>query len=414
MQWIQATSAIYYCNLAGVSLAYNDLDLGGARAEMATWCSMAAVVVMAMGMRAVLHHWSGNWSEQARHEARLIRTGRALVVYLLALGFSAVVGAVAPHIPRLTQPLMALGIARWVLVFLFAYAVIETRRHYFLLALVVALEVVIGFTGFFADFKSIFFVLLVVLSGGSLALKGWRFVVGIVLAGLLIFLGLVWTAVKTDYRQALNQGSQEQRVLVPLGQRLVILLGLTRSIGPTELESAAEDMALRLSACKFFALTMENVPTYVPYEHGALWWGAIKQTIMPRLLFPRKREIYDSLEASYYTGEDVAGPEAGNSMGIGYCAESYVDFGPVGMFLPVFLLGVYYGWIYRAFVTLTTRKIFAFSIVASLMFSCAFALETTNNILLGRVMIYSLAMAIFVACCGNPVWEFLTATVKRR
>jgi hypothetical protein len=307
---------------------------------------------------------------------------------------------------------MALTMVRWMTVFLFAYAVIETRRNYPSLAVVVALELGIGFTGFFADFKSIFFVLLVVLSGGSLAFKGWRFLLGMVLAGLLIFLGLVWTAVKADYRQAVNEGSQEQRALVPVRQRFATLLELTRSIGPAELENAGEEMAQRLSTCKFFAVTIENVPTYVPYEGGRLWWAAVKQTLMPRLLFPHKREIYDSTEAAYYTGEDVTGPEAGNSMGIGYCAESYVDFGPAGMFLPVFLLGGYYGFIYRAFVIRSARKIFAFSIVASLMFTCAFALETTNNILLGRVTAYSLAMAVFIACLGGQIWEFLTAAPK--
>jgi peptidoglycan/LPS O-acetylase OafA/YrhL len=110
----------------------------------------------------------------------------------------------------------------------------------------------------------------------------------------------------------------------------------------------------------------------------------------------------------------VAGPEEGNSMGIGYCAESYVDFGPIGMFLPVFLLGVYYGLIYRSFVIHSVRKIFAFSIVASLMFSCAFALETTNSILLGRVAVYSLAMAFFIACLGGQIWDFLTASPQRK
>ena len=100
--------------------------------------------------------------------------------------------------------------------------------------------------------------------------------------------------------------------------------------------------------------------------------------------------------------------------GIGYCAESYVDFGPAGMFLPVFLLGVYYGFIYRAFVIHSTRKIFAFSIVASLMFSCAFALETTNSILLGRVAVYSLAMACFIACLGGRIWEFLAVSPNRK
>ena len=51
-----------------------------------------------------------------------------------------------------------------------------------------------------------------------------------------------------------------------------------------------------------------------------------------------------------YTGSRVAGTEEGTSIGIGYMAESYIDFGPIYMFVPILLLGVFYGLIYRYFI----------------------------------------------------------------
>ncbi len=74
---------------------------------------------------------------------------------------------------------------------------------------------------------------------------------------------------------------------------------------------------------------------------------------MPRFLFPDKPVLDDSERTRTYTGMNVAGMEQGTSIGIGYIGESYVDFGPVKMFAPIFLLGLLYGLIYRFFVTKT-------------------------------------------------------------
>ena len=105
-----------------------------------------------------------------------------------------------------------------------------------------------------------------------------------------------------------------------------------------------------MSYVQYFALTMVNVPTSMPYEHGALWAGAIRHIVTPRIFFPNKAVLDDSERASLYTGMAVAGAEQGTSIGIGYMAESYVDFGPIGMFLPILFLGIFYGLMYRYFV----------------------------------------------------------------
>jgi len=41
-------------------------------------------------------------------------------------------------------------------------------------------------------------------------------------------------------------------------------------------------------------------------------------------------------------------------------AESYIDFGPMGMLVPIFLLGVLYGLQYRYVITRTRHLMFAF------------------------------------------------------
>jgi hypothetical protein len=68
---------------------------------------------------------------------------------------------------------------------------------------------------------------------------------------------------------------------------------------------------------------------------------------MPRLLFPDKRAINDSELTVHYTGLNLAGAEEGTSISMGFMAEAYIDFGPLGMFFPIFALGLVLGGLYR-------------------------------------------------------------------
>src|SRR4029077_6417558 len=98
-------------------------------------------------------------------------------------------------------------------------------------------------------------------------------------------------------------------------------------------------LIMRISYVNFFALATENVPGRIPYENGALWRGSVVHMFMPRVLFPEKPILDDSERTRTYTGMNVAGSEQDTSIGIGYVGESYIDFGPIGMFIPIFLLG---------------------------------------------------------------------------
>jgi hypothetical protein len=166
-----------------------------------------------------------------------------------------------------------------------------------------------------------------------------------------------------------------------------------------------EDSMLRISYVTFFAHCMVQVPAEVPYEKGALWFGAVQHTFMPRLFFPNKPEIDDSTRTAKYTGMDVAGREEGASIGIGYMAESYIDFGPYFMFIPIFLLGVFYGWTYRFFAFRRSYTLLGVAVAIVILVFGAGSIETSNVKLVGGNATCLLVM-------GLLYWRFGPALFK--
>ena len=61
--------------------------------------------------------------------------------------------------------------------------------------------------------------------------------------------------------------------------------------------------------------------------------------------FPNKEVLDDSRMTNYYTAKRYDDLSRGTSIGLGYMAEFYIDFGKYFMFIPVFFLGCLYGFI---------------------------------------------------------------------
>ena len=126
---------------------------------------------------------------------------------------------------------------KWVLLFLLAYSVLTQRRHYGVLGIAVCLEFFAGLLGFFSSFKNVFLVLLVVLPTARFMFRGWRLVQFCVVAVLLLAFGAIWTVIKADYREFLNQGSGMQEVLVPVPERIAKLSELVGGLDRREFDA---------------------------------------------------------------------------------------------------------------------------------------------------------------------------------
>lgn len=404
MQWLQASAVIFYTNAYGLSL---EQAAGGPEFEDATWLSLIAVFVLAVGMRCALIRCRRSQYPALRTEALRISVANAFLAYLVCFVVATIAGRIAFAVPGVTQLIYALTTLKWMAVFILAFAAMEQRRGYIFVAAVVGIEVAVGLLGFFAGFKSVFFVLIVVALSSPLALRGKRLAFSGAVVAAVFLLGVVWSSIKGQYREFLNEGSGQQQVVVSVEESAAKLSDLITTFSWDNFTDGLETMILRIGYVKFFALTLANVPDNVPYERGALWLGALKHVATPRLFFPEKEAISDSERTTLYTGVRVASAEQGTSIGIGYVAESYVDFGPWWMFAPIFLLGVFHGLIYRFFVIRARSKLICTAIASAILIFGAYAIETSNIKILGGNVTVVLVMTTLYLVFRRPFQAWL-------
>lgn len=404
-QWLQGSVAVLYTNWYGVSLQSVS---GGLPLARVAWLSQIGILLLAIGMKlAVGRHRRGLRSE-VENQTRLLSPGPLFVAYLIGFCFFLGLRKVADLVPGLSQPLLALAALRWTLVYLLAYCVLQKRRGYTLLAVMVTFEIIFGFLGFFGAFRNVFSILLVVMATAQHLFKGLR-LLQIGFAGVIVvMLSIFWTVIKPEYRQFLNQGSGQQKVTVPVRDRIQKIEELARNMDRQSFRDGLDQLTLRVSYLNYFALSLGNVPENIPYEQGKLWFEAIKHTFMPRLFFPDKPVIDDSERTSHYTGVYVAGIEDGTSISIGYMGESYIDFGIPGMFVPIFCLGLFYGWIYRLFTSQRKYLVLGFAVATSILVFGAYNLETSNIKLVGGNVNSLLAVGVVVRFLGPTFWKMVT------
>jgi hypothetical protein len=122
---------------------------------------------------------------------------------------------------------------------------------------------------------------------------------------------------------------------------------MVRQVRAEDLNEALQSLVERLSYVDYFGAVLDYVPAHRPHENGGLLWKAIVHMLAPRILFPDKPALpSDSEMTMSYTGLLVASGDRGTSISMGYMAESYIDFGPYSMFLPIFLFGLLWGAMY--------------------------------------------------------------------
>jgi hypothetical protein len=102
----------------------------------------------------------------------------------------------------------------------------------------------------------------------------------------------------------------------------------------------------RLSYVEFFAAELYHIPTFRPFQDGAITADAVLRPLMPRILFPEKEGIDDTARTRQLSGVHLP-VQVGASISIGYIGEFYADFGIPGMFAPLLVLGWLYGRTFR-------------------------------------------------------------------
>jgi hypothetical protein len=309
--------------------------------------SLFAVGALVVGMRLALGRPSRDWNAAMRNEAMMVTPGSMLLVSISAIALGHLLYFLMRYAGQASQLVYGLSDVRFMGLFALAYWCFVNGRGFVYLGVTLLVEILIGITGFFSDFRApIFIVAFAALASGHRPKFRDMALASVLLAGL-IFLGSFWSWVKMDYRMFVSGGTMQQVVAVPFNDRVDYLAAKAKVFDRQAFNDGFGKLLARQSYVDFLSATMGYVPQVLPHEHGARLGATIIHVLTPRILFPDKPATdFDTDVTVKYTGLPIQVRQT-TSISIGYVGELYIDFGSVGAVIACLGLGVAFGAAYR-------------------------------------------------------------------
>jgi hypothetical protein len=395
MQWLQASIKVLQADLLGLPIG---TFLDSHSLEEASELTLIWVVVIAIGIRLTL------MVEPARKVSNALDSLTPRVLLLLYVAWTLLVQTGGALGGGVSQLFVALSNMRWAVVFALFWSAIAQKRNYGLVAAVFLIELVTGLFSFFSSFKIPIYLLALALPAGNYRIRAQHIAGSLVVAAFALYMGVIWSAIKGEYRETISGGTMEQVVTVSRGEQARELVRLAGTVDEPTLERGITTLVARISYVEYFALTLDFVPAVREHERGLLWGNAIRHVLTPRLFFPDKEDLEsDTAIARRYTGAELTWNSA-TSISLGTPAETYVDFGAPLMFLPALCIGLVFGMIYRGFSAYGTRASLAQGFAVALLLPMS-TVELTPSKALGGVLTH-----LFVAIL---LWQFLLPMIAR-
>lgn len=358
-QWLQISTKTIHADLLGVGLDDMLIDgsFGASHPSMgalgeATALSLLGLTALIIGMRFGQRHRFGRRALPDQGIAETTATAHRQPLLLATGGyivFSALLKSIQPSLPGgLIQIILPLIEIKWAFIFALACAILRERKGYVWLVLICGVEIVLGFAAYFSAWKEVILILALAYFFCRPSFDMKRVLAGSAIIVLGLGLAVFWTAIKSDQRTFLNRDTGMQIVDRSTTESLVNALELAATTDWEDYTEAVDHLARRIAYVDFFANALIHVPAVRQHEYGRLWSTAVTHVLTPRILFPDKPPLQSDSELTMqYTGLFLASSHEGTSISLGYMAESYIDFGRIGMMIPILLWGVILGFSIR-------------------------------------------------------------------
>jgi hypothetical protein len=342
LQWITVCIGLYYVAISGRPLQATLTSDYQPMVLIGLGCLIALMAGLLCGQWLI-----GCLKPMAGVRPAYALTFKSLVLaYVLATAVAGFIHEFAWSFPSITQAIIAISFLRLGLLYLVLRRLVAADR-WLVMAGVLALEIVLGVTGFHAGFREplIMAVLAFLERFDRQNVRHWVSLgVLFVVMGLL---GVAWISVRVNYREryladeafAQNRGARFDNLTTAATK--------WASQDRGEFFGNIDLFIDRLWAIYYPALAVARVPDVLPHTNGKLMIDTLAFTFAPRVFFPDKPEIgSDSDLVRKYSGVYVAGADQDTDIAFGYAAESYVDYGVPMMFVPVFIWGTFMGVCY--------------------------------------------------------------------
>ena len=343
-QWMQVTVGIFYSTYTGQELDAMVETEWQTMVLIGLGCITCLAVSIFYGIRLMRRQMS----PPAGAPNRAFPEKLLYLAYAASLLLTGLVQELAWEYSAFTQAILAIIFSHLALVFLLTRRFTRPSFQWHKLAILMGIEVALGFTGYFAGFREplIMCAIAVFEVFERRDVRHWIFAG--VLAAVLAMSSLLWISVRGQLRQEMD----DEVVTATRAERFDRARTVSSGIMSTDASDYGEAMTElidRLWAIKYPAMAVERVPAVLPHTGGQIMRDALAHLMTPRFLYPEKADLTsDSEMVRKYSGAAVAGLESNTSIAFGYAAESYVDYGLPWMFVPIlifgFLIGVTYQW----------------------------------------------------------------------
>nr|WP_321222072.1 hypothetical protein [uncultured Psychroserpens sp.] len=405
-QWLQVSIKPIYATLTLQSLV--DIAEFPNQIVKAYLLSCVALLALAYGVYIMLKKIK-IFPNRILQYLLTLDTKKTLIAYLLFSVLATVLYTLRFKVPGLFQAIVALGYIKWALFFFMFYSALKQNQYRTLLYIIILFEFISGFASYFADFKTIVFMVLI----SYLALYQIRhkqfFILTIALIGFG-YIGVIWTSVKFEYREFVSEDAGQQVVTVSDGEALGYLAENVGDISGDQLSVGFEAMINRISYIDYFASCIDYVPSIVSHEDGKLTKNAIMHVLVPRLFNPNKAAIDDSKHLTKYTGVFYADASMGVSFALGYVGDFYIDFGPFWMMVAIFIFGLFIGYIIKSIYKTSFNSFWAMAIMLPL-FLLLYKYENALIKFFGNLIVFWIVVTLFNKYVCSKIDNFLKQKV---
>lgn len=342
---------------------------------------------------------------------RSVNLANLLRVYFAGYFMVLLFGGAIWRFPALVQPIFILTYFRWSIFFLLFCTVYFQGKFRGVLLVFILVDFILGFLSFFANFKDViyfsfisYWIFYFQSSRRARILLVFTFL-------FAVYIGSLWSYVKQDYRNFLNGGTGAQTVRVGRVEAFNKLVDLTTSISSKEVGEGFDQLLLRLSWIGAFNSVHNHVPAKVPHTDGELWQQGVVRPFMPRAFFPDKKVLADSKELNLYSGLSV--DEDNTSISLSMVAGSYVDFGEWGMHIPLFIFGLFCGWVYKKAVGWGRHPVVGYALTMPMIYLLIINQQSINRTVSSMVL-FLLVLWFVSRFVVGPFLKFILASEKRR
>jgi hypothetical protein len=404
-QWMQVFARVLQSMVDGETLAGG---LYGPNVERAYWYMLASLIALALAFRMVL----GNARAPTVLDLTAHFDWRPIDLFALyvAMLFIAVGCRFAAYmIPALDQPLDAVSRMKVILLFMLFVTIMTTGRGSNLMWAAVGLEIVLGFTGLLSDFRGVFIYLAMAAIASRVEVKGTTVAIGVVCAGFLLFLGLFWTSVKSEYRELATGSGESQNVNASLDVRFGYLGNRLLSPDAIDWNLASYALLYRLAYTDIFGSVIGVQEISPEPQFVRQWQDAVEHVTRPRFLFPSKAPLSDTeVYVRLARGNSSEQMRLGTSISVGYMAENFVDFGFPGMLAGIFVIGVLYALIVRYIQSFKVPWVLREGVVMGFVYSVAHnGVEMSLPKILGAAVMYFLVYTLMARFAFPPLLNWL-------